>query len=420
MGERTIVGLDIGTSIIRVVIGGLDENGTLTILATAERPSQGISEGVIVNIEAAKSAINETIEAAENIAGVVVESVFVSIGGTTIESQNYRGIWPIYSEVRGQLREITRNDVQEVLKAATQINFPIDREILHAVPQNYIVDGVGGIPDPVDRMGLKLEAEVHVVTASRSVIKNLKTTIQRADYVLDGVMLKTLAQIKSVCHEDELELGSIIIDLGAGTTDVIVVIDDAPICTASIKVGGSFVTNDIAIVAKIPVSAAEEIKIKNGCCWLPGVVDTDIILPGVGGRAPEVLAKSQLCQIIQARMEQIFSMVKAEIIKNSNNSIKQLSGNIILTGGGAQMEGIIELTQAMFKTTSVRLGIPENYGGNESEYRRPDYATAVGLVVANKNNPVQGGKGRSRKSGHSKKSDENNPSVLSKLRRIFF
>lgn len=422
MGESTIVGLDIGTSVIRAVIAEINEEGKLEIVATASRMSAGLQNGVIVNIEAAKEAIRETIEAAENIAGVNVDSVIVSIGGTTIESQNYRGVTPIVPTSRGTPREITRDDYNKVIEIATAINFPMDREKIHTIPQDFIVDGVGGIPDPVNRIGFKLEVEVHVVTASKNIIRNLRTTVQRANYLLDGVMLKTLAQTASVCHKDEMELGSIIIDLGAGTTDVIVIIDDAPICTASVKVGGNFVTNDIAVVTGIPVSVAENIKIENGCCWLPDVAenDTDIILPGVGGRAPEVIAKSVLCQIIQARMEQILSMVKAAIVQNSNNSIKKLSGNIILTGGGAQMEGIVELTQAFFKTSSVRLGIPDNLGGTVAEYRRPDFATVIGLIEANKNRPQMLSRKKARGNKKLKKSESNNDGFGTKLRKIFF
>lgn len=422
MGERTIVGLDIGTSVIRAVIAEVKDDDKLYVIATASRVSAGMENGVIVNIEAAKDAIRETIEAAENTAGVSVDSVIVSIGGTTVESQNYKGVTPIMPNNKGVQREITREDVDKVIEIATAINFPMDREKIHTIPQDYIVDGIDGISNPVNRMGYKLEVEVHVVTASKSIIRNLRNTIQRANYILDGVMLKTLAQAKSVCHQDEMELGSIIIDLGAGTTDAIVLIDDAPVCTASIKVGGNLVTNDIAVVTGIPVSVAETIKLENGCCWLPGIGenDTDIILPGVGGRAPEVLAKSSLCQIIQARMEQIFNMIKDAIVTNSNRSIKKLSGNIILTGGGAQMEGIVELTQAVFNTSSVRLGIPDSLGGPEAEYRRPDFATAVGLVVANKDRPQTAGRKKNRGNKNSKSGDNNKDSILKRIYKTFF
>ena len=216
-----------------------------------------------------------------------------------------------------------------------------------------------------------------------------------------------------------MELGSIIIDLGAGTTDVIVLLKGAPISTASVPVGGNIVTNDIAMVTEIPVAAAEKIKIESGCCWLPGVeVDEDVILPGVGGRAPEVIGKEYLCRIIQARMEKTFTMVKAAIIKNTNDSIKQLAGNIILTGAGANMEGIVELAQSVFKTSSVRIGIPESLGGIEEQYRNPEFATAIGLIVANKGIVEKRDSRRKSKRNTTKSKDKE--SVLKKLRKMFF
>ncbi len=382
-----IVGLDIGTSVIRVAIGELDEEtGKICIAGTASKKSAGLRNGVIVNIEDAKDAIRETVEAAELNAGVEVTSVVTAIGGSQIESQNSRGVVPVRNNGKNN-KEITRDDVDKVMENASAIIIPDDRKTLHVISQDFIVDGYGGISDPVHRIGTRLEAKVHIVTAAKTIVQNLTSCVARAGYALDGVMLKTLAQTQSVCHEDEMELGSIIIDLGAGTTDVLVLYKGAPISTASVPVGGNLVTNDIAIVTGIPVSAAEKIKLESGCCWLPAIKeteDTDVIIPGVGGRAPEVIKRTQLCQIIQARMEQIFAMVRTAVVQNTTDSIKELSGNIILTGGGANMAGVIPLAQAVFKTSSVRIGLPENLGGIEEDYRRPEFATAVGLVMANK------------------------------------
>mgnify|MGYP003293209164 CR=1 FL=1 len=418
--ERCIVGLDIGTSVIRVAIGEVEDDGSLHVIATSEKKSNGLRNGVIVNIEDAKDVIKEAIEAAEQEAGVIVNSVIASIGGSKIESENSRGVVPIRPSGKNNSSAVTHEDVSKVIEIATAMNYPADREKIHVIPQEYIVDGVGKIADPVNRLGFKLEAAVHIVTASKSVIQNIRTCMTRAGYGLEGVMLKTLAEVQAVCHEDEMELGSIIIDLGAGTTDVIVLLNGAPISTASVQVGGNFVTNDIAIVTGIPVAAAEKIKIESGCCWLDGIeVDDDIILPGVGGRDPEIIGKTDLCKIIQARMEQIFTMVKSAIIKNTNDSIRQLSGNIILTGAGARMEGVVELAQNVFRTSSVRIGVPESLGGIEEKYRNPEFATAIGLLVANKN-IVEIRDSRKKTKRKSTGTNTEKESFLKKLKKVFF
>lgn len=421
--NRIAVGLDIGTSVIRVAIGEYDDDGKIQIAGTATKKSAGLRNGVIVNIEDAKNAISEAIEAAEQNAGISVESVITAIGGSQIESQNYKGGVAVNPNGKNN-KEITQDDVKRVIANSTAIPVPDDREKLHVVPQDYIVDGYHGIPDPIHRIGTRLEVEVHIVTAAKTIIQNIRSTVSRSGYILDGVMLKTLAQTLSVCHQDEMELGSILIDLGAGTTDVIVLVNGAPVGTASVPVGGNLVTNDIAIVTGISSATAEEKKIEAGCCWLPMITeenDLEVILPGVGGRAPEVIMKSQLCQIIQARMEQIFTMVKAAIVKNTNDSIRQLSGNIILTGGGAQMEGVIELAQNVFRTSSVRLGVPENLGGIEEDYRRPDFATVVGLVLASKNMlPSKDSRKRARERTGRKERTGNDESVLKRILKSLF
>ncbi|MCR4899827.1 MAG: cell division protein FtsA [Treponema sp.] len=419
--DRTIVGLDIGTSVIRAAIGEVDDEGILHIVATASRKSAGLRNGVIVNIEDAKDAIKETLTMAETKGGVLVNSVIASIGGSQIESQNSRGVVPIRNNSKGGSSAVTHEDIEKVIDIATAINYPADREKIHVIPQDYLVDGVGHISDPINRLGFKLESKVHIITASKTIIQNIKTCMDKAGYGLDGVMLKTLAETQAVCHDDELELGSIVIDLGAGTTDVIVLIDGAPVSTASVQVGGNLVTNDIAVVNSIPVAAAEKIKVEQGCCWANCIQDDeDVILPGVGGRAPELTSKSEICKIITARMAQIFTMVKQAIIKNTSDSIKQLSGNIILTGGGAQMQGAVELAQEIFKTSSVRRGVPESLGGLEEEYRKPEFATAIGLVVANKGLVTLRNSGRRSKRSSAVKSGEEKENIFKRLRKLFF
>lgn len=419
--DRVIVGLDIGSSVIRVAVGEVDEDNQLHVISTASKKSAGLRNGVIVNIEDAKDVIKSAIETAETTGGVIVNSVIASVGGSQIESENANGVVPVHSGGKNS-GVVTKDDIEKVIDNATSLNYPADRDKIHVIPQCYIIDDARRVDNPINNLAFRLEARVHIITASKSIIQNIRSCIDRAGYGLEGVMLKTLAETQAVCHEDELELGSIIIDLGAGTTDVIVLINGAPVSTASVQVGGNLVTNDIAIVTGIPVAAAEKIKIESGCCWGGAISpedDVDVILPGVGGRPPEVIGKSDLCEIIQARMRQIFVMVKSEIKKNTDESIKNLAGNIILTGGGARMEGVIELAQDVFKTSAVRIGVPESLGGIEEEYRNPEFATAIGLLVANKG-MVAARDSRHKRQKKQKSDGKSSESILKRIRDFWF
>ena len=414
-----VVGLDIGTSFVRAVIGEVSGDGTVEIIGLSKLPSSGIRAGKIINIEAMMDCIKRVIEEVEQIAGVEVISCVTGIGGTQIESMNTKGMVAI-TRHGGTNREVTQSDVDRVLEAAHAVQIPMDRKMLHIIPREYIVDGTGGYKDPIHMIAVRLEAEVHVVTASRTAIQNITQCVERAGYQLDRVMLKTLACTEAVMSNDEKELGSILIDMGSGTTDVLVIINDAPIFTASIQVGGNLVTNDIAIVKGISTATAEKIKIESGCCWMPLAQDNDeeVLIPGVAGRGPDQYSRVELCQIIQPRMEEIFSMVKDEITRRTN--VQTLSGSIILTGGGAQMEGAVELAESVFGTSSVRTGVPEKYGDGckEELYRQPEYATAVGLVIANKN--LIPGKTKKEKRQRESDKDSHGESLWQKIKKSFF
>ncbi|EPF27045.1 cell division protein FtsA [Treponema socranskii subsp. paredis ATCC 35535] len=412
-----IVGLDIGTNHIRVAIGELNDSGGIEIAGTASRKSVGLRNGVIVNIEDAAAAIKEAVENAEQNAGAEVTKCAIGIGGTQIEGLNQRGITPVTEPGRPP-REVTRGDIERAIDNARAVFIPQDRELLHVVAQSFTVDNLKNIKDPTNMMCARLEADVHVITASKTTIQNIKRCVSRAGYESSGIMLKTLAATQAVVHDDEMDLGSILIDMGAGTTDVLVLLGGAPVCTVSIPVGGNLVTNDIAIVKGIPVSAAEKIKIESGCCFIDNIeIDREVIIPGVGGRDPELTTQTELCTIIQPRVEEIFSMVRSAVISNSN--IRRLSGNIILTGGGAQMEGVVECAQAVFGTSAVRIGTPEKLGGAEAEYRRPEFATVIGLVIANKN-AVQEKNGRKNKKLFSSEESGKKENLLTRLKKSFF
>lgn len=411
-----VVGLDIGTSSIRTAIGEISESNDIEIIGLAKVPSAGLRNGVIVNIEAAQGAIRQAIEIAEQEAGVDVSSCYTAIGGSQIEGINSKGVVGVSSKGNTP-KEITQNDINRVIESANAVQIPMDREMLHVIPQDFIVDGIRS-KEPVHMMGVRLEGEVHVITASKTTIQNVRSCIERAGYEIERVMLKTLSAVKAVAHDDELELGSILIDLGAGSTDVLVLINGAPVCTLSIMAGGNLVTSDISIVKGIPISAAERIKLESGCCWLPFLTEPkEVVIPGVGGRPPELTTQVELCNIIQPRMEEIFMMVKRAIVHKSD--LRQLSGNIILTGGGAQMEGVVELAQQIFGTTAVRLGIPEKLGGDEDKYRTPEYATVIGLLQEQKAASSDNGRGRALKKTDKAKG-ESFFAKIAKIKKAFF
>lgn len=378
--NNKIVGLDIGTCNVRAVIAELAEDGSLSVAGVGEEPSTGLRKGVVINIEATLKAIKVAIEKAEFMAGCdPITDCYVAIGGSQIESFTSKGVVPVKEKANGS-REIDQSDILKVIESARANWISMDREILHVIPQTYIVDHQSGVKDPRSMIGFRFETEALIVTASKTAKQNIEKCVERAGYNVADMILKSLAAARSVMTQEERNLGSILIDLGGGTTDVLVLYDDAPLCSCSIPVGGKMVTSDISIVKGISTETAEEIKIKAGCCWEP-LLDSEeeVMLPGVGGRAPEIITRQELCEIIQPRVQEILEMVRdklALLIKS-----KQLSGNIVLCGGGALMPGIVDLTSEVFNTSAVRIGNSAKMGGMLDEYHTPQYATATGIVL---------------------------------------
>ena len=377
--SEVVVGLDIGTSRIRAVIGEISDAGVFQITGVGTSPSTGLRKGVVVNIENTVRAISQAIEAAELMSGIEVNRCMIGIGGTHIDGLNSRGVVAVTGKGRDN-REIGQEDINRVIDAAKAVVIPMDRQVIHVIPQSYIVDEQRGVKDPRNMIGVRLEAEVHIITGSVTSVQNLVKCVNRASLSVDEYMFHALAAVKSVMSEEERELGSILIDLGGGTTDVLVIADGAPLLTAVLPVGGIQVTNDISIVKGISVETAERIKLDAGCCWLPLIEENEeVILPGVGGRPPVVIPRSEICEIVQPRMAEIFGMVREKIAPVLKS--RQLSGNVIITGGGALLPGVVELASEIFQTQAVRIGLPGNFGGLTSEYRSPDYATVLGLVL---------------------------------------
>jgi cell division protein FtsA len=338
-------------------------------------PSTGLRRGVVVNIESTLASVSQAIEAAELMSGREVKECFVGVAGANIESINSRGV----VAVTGKGREITQGDIDRVIEAARAVVIPMDREVLHVIPQTYIVDDQKGIRNPLDMIGVRLEAEVHIVTGSVTTAQNLVKCVNRAGFKVERLVLQSLAAARATLTSDEKELGCLLVDLGAGTTDLLVFSEGAPYYSSAIPVGGSQVTNDISIMLSIPMEAAERLKRESASAWLEGVdPEETVVVPGVGGRAPAETSRRKLCTIVQPRMEEIFRMSRERVEKMGH--WRHIKGGIVLTGGGALMQGAPELAQEIFGMP-VRVGNPITLGGLVDEYRSPVFATGVGLVM---------------------------------------
>ncbi len=375
--DDLIVGLDIGTTKVCAVIGQINEaTGEIEIIGVGSTPSRGLRRGVVVNIDKTIKSILTAVEEAEMMSGREVAGVYAGIAGGHIEGLNSRGVVAVSSRDR----EIAQEDVDRVVDAARAIAIPMDREIIHVIPQEFIVDQQGGITDPVGMVGVRLEAEVHIITGSVTSIQNVVKCANRAGFKVYDIALEPLASSKAVLSSDEKELGVLLIDLGGGTTDVLVHLNGSPYHTNVIALGGDQVTSDLSIVLKTPLEAAERIKTESGCCYLPNVEGSDdlVSIPGVGGRLPESVRTTDVARIIQPRMTEIFGLVRAELDKR--NLLPLLAGGVVLTGGGALIRGAGELAREVFGLPT-RVGYPLRLGGLVEEYQSPVYATGVGLVL---------------------------------------
>ena len=387
-----VAGLDIGTAKVCVVIGERTESGGIEITGVGTSPSTGLRKGVVVNIEATLRSVEAAIEAAEMMSGRELHSAWTGIGGSHIEGINSRGVVAVTGKNR-ETREIGEDDILRVLEAARAVAIPMDRQVLELIPQSYIVDDQKGIKDPLDMIGVRLESEVHIITCSVTSAQNLVKCVNRAGFRVDGLVLQSLAAGRAVLTEEEKELGTALIDLGGGTTDILIYSEGAPYSTATIPAGGTQVTSDISIIKNIPFETAEKIKLEAGSCWEgTGLGEDDIIVPGVGGRSPLVISRMEIEEIVRPRLEEIFFMIKEKLDKLALS--RPLGGGVVLTGGGSQLLGAAELASEIFKL-SARVGSPLSVGGLVEEYRNPAYATAVGLVLEGNDREIRNGFERS-------------------------
>jgi len=372
--SKYITGLDIGTTKIAAIIAEINGSPEPTIIGVGTSPSDGLRKGVVVNLEKTIRSIEAAIEEAERMAGVQIDEVFAGIAGDHIRSINGRGV----VAVAGPNNEITPADIRRVIDAAKAIALPIDREVLHILPQEFIVDDQHGIKDPVGMSGVRLEVEVHIVTGAITSAQNIYRSISRAGMRAMDLVLEPLASSYSVLGEDEKELGVIVMDLGGGTTDIAMFFEECIRHTAVVGLGGKSITNDLALGLRTPVDQAENIKIQHGCAIRkPGFRDETIEVPGVGGRPERRLSKAYLVDIIQPRMEEILTLAHREIKKS--NYVHLMTAGLVLTGGGSLLEGTVELAEEIFDM-SVKLGVPNKFNGLTDLAQSPIHATGVGLV----------------------------------------
>jgi cell division protein FtsA len=367
-----VVGLDVGTYKVGVVVAELSANGP-EIVGIGTAASKGLSKGVVVNIDATVAAIRRAVEEAELMAGCEIRSVIAGTAGNHIKGFNSHGVVAVRN------REVGPGDVERVLDAARAVALPMDREILHVLPQEFIVDDQDGIKEPVGMAGVRLEARVHIVTGTISSGQNLIKCCNRAGLQVRDLLAGPLAAGEAVLTPEERELGVALIEVGGGTTDVVVVQNGAIRHSAVLGIGGCHVTNDLAAALRTPFAEAERLKQRHGSALaLAAPAHQTVEVAGVGGRAPRSLSRRTLAEVIELRAEEILTLVKREIERAGCDQI--LTSGIVLTGGGAVLSAMVELAERVFRLP-VRLGVPLHLSGLVDVVASPMYATAVGLVL---------------------------------------
>jgi cell division protein FtsA len=369
--SEIVVGLDLGTTKVSAVVGEVDADG-ITILGVGNVPCRGLRKGVVSNIEWTMRSVREAIEAAQTMAGVEIKTVYAGIAGSHIRSQGSDGVCAISG------REVTRTDLDRVLEGARAIPVDADRMILHALPREYVVDAQDGIRDPVGMSGVRLQARVNLVTAATSCVQNVIRCVERCGLTVADVVLEPLASADAVLSEDEKEIGVAVIDIGGGTTDLLLYADGGIAHTSIIPAGGNNITSDVAAGLRTPMAEAERLKRNYGCALGRMISDEEEIeVPGVGGHSPRRVARRLLSDIIEPRVEEIFSEARRRI--EETGLLEQVSSGCVLTGGAALMEGMVECAEEILGMP-VRLGFPVGVKGIVQLVQGPQYATGVGLL----------------------------------------
>ncbi len=372
MGE-IVAGLDVGSRKVATVVARKTPEG-VEILGVGQSETDGMRKGAVVNVDATVRSIRQSVSEAEKMTGVSLESAFVGVAGPLVKSFNSHAAISVRNE-----REVTEADVARVLELAKAVELPNDREILHVLTQEFIVDEVGGIKDPRGMTGIRLDARVHVVTDDVPSTRNLVKCVEKADMGVDDIVLSPLASAESVLTPEEKEVGVVLLDFGAGTVDMAVFHDGALRHTFVLPLGGGNITADIAVGLRIPAADAEALKTASGCAAIQRVRRDELVeLPGVGGRQPRPIRRQYLSEIIEPRVEEIFALIRKEIVRSGLDD--HLGAGIVLTGGGSLLDGLPELGERVFQMP-VRRGAPIGVDGLVEVAASPVFATGVGLVL---------------------------------------
>jgi cell division protein FtsA len=370
--KNLVVGLDIGTSKIVAIVGEVRPDGMLEVIGMGMHESSGLKKGMVVNIEATVGAIQRALEEAELMADCKISEVHTGIAGSHIRSTNSRGM------VKIKEKEVTQADIDRVLETASSISLAGDQQILHVLEQAFSIDGQDGIKKPLGMSGMRLDVEVHIVTGAVAAVQNIMKCIHRCGLEVNELILQPLASSRAVLADDETDLGVCLVDIGGGTTDIAVFTGGSIRHTAVIPIAGDQITNDIAMALRTPTQDAEDIKIRHGCA-LRQLADEGVIeVPGVGERGPRMLSRQTLSEVIEPRVEELYSLVQAELRRSGFDDL--LSSGIVITGGSSAMQGMVELGEEIFHMP-VRLGIPKYVGGLSDVVKTPRMATGVGLLL---------------------------------------
>ena len=373
--EKYVVALDIGTSKVCVLVGEVNDRGQLEIIGKGTSPMKGTRRGNIINLDQAIDAVKKAIDEAEVMAGLQIETAFVGIAGDHIRSVNSRGV----VSVTGKHKEISREDIDRVIEASKSINVPAELELLHVIPREFVVDGQDGIHDPLGMTAARLEANVHIVTGARTHNQNVLTCVNKAGIAVQEIVLEQLAAAEAVLTQDEREMGVLLMDMGAGTTDYAVFLEGNVVHTNVLPVGAGHFTSDISVVLRTPMEDAERIKKRYGCALGSLVTDDDPIeVPTVGGRAPKILSRHELTNILEPRAAEIAKLVYRDIEKVGLE--KEIRSGVVVVGGGAEMEGVVEMVEQIFNQ-QARKGTPRGLGGLSDTVNAPEWAAAAGLLL---------------------------------------